>query len=215
MNVPSAPVSLAGSSAGEPRHVCAFFADDEEEYGVLLPFVKEGLDGGDRAIHVLHPGQHADHLDRLAAAGIDTEAAVARGQLELRASTDTYLREGCFDVERMLALFEQIASDGGRDEFPRSRIVCRMDWALEGRVPIEDVIEFEARVNHVWCRHDDAVICTYPLAQLGAGALMDILRTHPLVIVAGLLQRNPFFVPPERFLPEFRERRAKRRTHQP
>ena len=211
----AAPITLAGTHLGETRHVCAFFDGHEEEYGVLLPFMKDGLDGGDKAVHVLNPGEHGDHLHRLAGAGIDTAAAAARGQLELRTSTDTYLRDGCFDVERMLALFEGIASADGKGGFARSRIVCRMHWAVEGRVPIEDVIEFEARVNGIWCRHDDTVICTYPLARLGADVLVDILRTHPLVIVGGILQRNPFFVPPERFLPEFRERRAKRRTHHP
>jgi hypothetical protein len=35
---------------------------------------------------------------------------------------------------------------------------------------------------------------------------MDILRTHPMVIVGGILQNNPFFVPPDEFLRELRER---------
>ena len=38
---------------------------------------------------------------------------------------------------------------------------------------------------------------------------MDIMRTHPMVIIGGMLHRNPFFVSPEQFVPEFRERRAK------
>ncbi len=37
---------------------------------------------------------------------------------------------------------------------------------------------------------------------------MDILRTHPMVILGGVLQRNPFFVPPAAFLAELRERGA-------
>jgi hypothetical protein len=41
--------------------------------------------------------------------------------------------------------------------------------------------------------------------------LMDIIRTHPMVI-GGLLQENPFFVPPETFLRELRERRAGQRV---
>ena len=28
---------------------------------------------------------------------------------------------------------------------------------------------------------------------------MDILRTHPMVIVGGILQENPFFVAPDEF----------------
>jgi hypothetical protein len=39
---------------------------------------------------------------------------------------------------------------------------------------------------------------------------MDILRTHPMVIVGGVLQANPFFVPPDVFLRELRERGARR-----
>lgn len=205
----AAPITLAGSPLGGTRHVCAFFGSDEEEYRVLLPFVKDGFDHGHRAVHVVHPGERDDHLRRLSAAGIDTAAAEARGQLELRVSTDTYLSGGRFDQERMLAVFEELAGGGGG--FPLSRIVCRMDWAGEGGVAVEDVIEFEARVNHLWRRHDDAVICAYRVGQLGGDALVDIVRTHPVVIVGGILQRNPFFVPPERFLPEFRARRAKRR----
>jgi len=37
--------------------------------------------------------------------------------------------------------------------------------------------------------------------------VMDILRVHPVVIVGGVLQENPFFVPPEQFLLELQERK--------
>lgn len=38
---------------------------------------------------------------------------------------------------------------------------------------------------------------------------MDILRTHPMAIVGGILQTNPFFIPPDEFLRELRSRAAK------
>lgn len=34
------------------------------------------------------------------------------------------------------------------------------------------------------------------------------MRTHPMIIIGGVLQENPFFVPPDEFLRELRERRA-------
>ncbi len=46
-------VRLAGSVLDRSRHVCAFFHRKEEEYRVLLPFIKEGFDQGDRAVHIL------------------------------------------------------------------------------------------------------------------------------------------------------------------
>ena len=72
MNKTLQPISLAGSQLGELRHVCAFFADDAEEYRVLLPFVLDGFKRGDRAVHVVNPGQRQEHLSGLAAKGIDT-----------------------------------------------------------------------------------------------------------------------------------------------
>ena len=206
----TAPISLAGSQLRETRHVCAFFNNDEEEYRVLLPFIKDGFKSGDKAVHVLNPKQREDHLRRLAGAGIDAAAAQLSGQLELRVNSEVYLPDGHFDQDRMLQVFEQLASGNAGGGFPLSRICCRMDWAVQDRSHVDDVIEFESRVNNVWLHHDDAVICTYHLGQFGGDAVIDIMRTHPLVIVGGILQHNPFFVPPEEFLQEFRQRRASR-----
>src|SRR5882724_10428937 len=104
----AASISLAGSSLGDTRHVCAFFRSDDEEYRVLLPFMKDGFDCGHKAIHVVNPDQR------------------------------------------------------------------------------DDVIEFESRVNDVWCRHDDAVICTYRLSQFSGDTVIDIMRTHPMVIIGSI-----------------------------
>jgi hypothetical protein len=207
-----APISLAGSELGDVRHVCAFFNSDEEEYRVLLPFIKDGLACGDKAVHVVNPERHQDHLQRLTAAGIDAATAQRSGQFELRSDIETYLRDGHFDQDRMLEFFEQLASGNMNSGFPLSRIVCHMEWAVDGRSHVYDLLEFESRVNSIWRRHDDAVICTYDLAKFRGDTVIDIMRTHPMIIIGGILQHNPFFVPPEEFLHEVRERRTRRST---
>jgi hypothetical protein len=212
MNDITDPIPFAGSQLDETRHVCAFFNSDDEEYRVLLPYIKDGFQCGHRAIHVVNPDRRQDHLQRLAEAGIDSAAAQQSGQLELRTNTDVYLPDGRFDQDRMIAVFEHLASGNARGQFPLSRICCRMDWAVEGQSHIDDVIEFESRVNDVWRRHDDAVICTYHLGQFGGDVVIDIMRTHPMVVIGGILQRNPFYIPPEQFLREFRQRLARRST---
>jgi hypothetical protein len=167
MRTVAAPIPFAGSQLCETRHVCAFFNSEEEGYRVLLPFIKDGFECGDKAVHVVNPGQRQDHLRRLAAIGIDTTATQERGQLELRTNSEAYLRDGVFDQDRMLAVFEQLASGGANGDFPLSRIVCHMDWAAEGRSYVEDLVEFESRVNDVWCRHDDAVISAWIFFMCG------------------------------------------------
>jgi hypothetical protein len=204
------PIPFAGSQLDQTRHVCAFFNSTDEEYRVLLPFIKDGFQSGHKAIHVVNPDQRQDHLHRLGAAGIDAAAAQQSGQLEVHANTDVYLPEGRFDPDRMISAFEQLASGNSGSGYPLSRICCRMDWTVRDQSHIDDVIEFESRVNDVWRRHEDAVICTYHLGQFRGDEVIDIMRTHPMVIIGGILQQNPFYIPPAEFLQEFRQRRVRR-----
>lgn len=57
MKTPAAPIPFAGSQLGDVRHVCAFFNNADEEYQVLLPFIKDGFACGDKAVHVVSPEQ--------------------------------------------------------------------------------------------------------------------------------------------------------------
>jgi MEDS: MEthanogen/methylotroph, DcmR Sensory domain len=210
MKKTTASIPFAGSQLDQTRHVCAFFNNAEEEYRVLLPFIKDGFKCGHKAIHVVNRDQRGDHLQRLSEAGIDAAAAQQSGQLDLRINTEVYLPDGRFDADHMISAFEQLASGNAAGDYSLSRICCRMDWAVHDQSHVDEVIEFESRVNDVWRRHEDAVICTYHLGQFRGDEVIDIMRTHPMVIIGGLLQQNPFFVPPDEFLDEFRQRRARR-----
>jgi hypothetical protein len=204
------PIRFADSELGAKHHVCAFFHTPEEEYRVLLPFIKEGFERGEKAFHVVDPKLPNEHLQRLESAGIDVAAKEQRGQFELRNWADAYLREGHFDQDRMLALIEQVLDGGGQQGFPLTRLVAHMEWALEDRPGVDDLVEYETRLNYILPRFKDPVICTYDLAKFGGDIVVDIIRTHPMTIIGGTLQENPFFVPPDEFLLELRARRAMR-----
>ena len=126
----SRPIRLAGSVLGHPRHICAFFNSRDDEYRVLLPFAKDGLECGEKAVHTVDPERHDEHLERLARAGIDVVAARERSQFELRSWANTHLRNGRFDQDKTLALFADIVTDAKREGFPLIRFVTHMEWAL-------------------------------------------------------------------------------------
>src|SRR4029450_8496613 len=91
------PIRFAGSELGSQRHVCAFFHSPDEEYRVLLPFIKEGFNRGEKAFHIVDPKLREQHLERLRSAGIDVTEAEKSGRFELRNWADAYLRDGHFD----------------------------------------------------------------------------------------------------------------------
>ena len=203
------PIRFAGSELGAHRHICGFFRNPEEEYHLLLPFIKEGFEGGEKAFHVIDPKLREDHLRRLDSAGINVPEAEKSGQFELCNWEQMYLREGCFDQDRMLALWRDVLVAAGQRGFPGTRLVAHMEWALQDHEGVSDLLEYEARFNLLHLADRDAVICTYDLTRFSGDVIMGVLRTHPMVILGGVLQENPFFVPPDQFLQELRERRRR------
>jgi hypothetical protein len=153
------PVRLAGANLDRSRgHVCAFFHNEDEKYRVLLPFLKEGFERGDKLIHITDPTRHEGHERRLAETGVDVATAKAAGQLEVLGWEDAYLREGRFDQHAMLTLVEEVLSDSRAQGFPMTRLTANMEWALKDLPGVRDLVEYEARANYVLPKYQDAVL---------------------------------------------------------
>jgi hypothetical protein len=158
------------------------------------------------------PELRGEHLRLLAEAGIEVEQVMGTGQLELRRWQDAYLRDDRFDQDAMLSLLEEVLRSGASSGYPLTRFMSCVEAALVDKAGVDSWLEYETRVNYVVPKYDNPVICTYDLSKFSAGIVMDMMRTHPVVIIGGLLQENPFFVPPDQFLLEIRERRRSARA---
>jgi DcmR-like sensory protein len=200
------PVRLAGAVLSDSCHVCAFFHSKEEEYQVLMPFIKEGFERGDRAYHVVDPKHRQHHLRRLEQEGIDVAGAEANGQLEVRRWHDAYIKEGYFDQYRMIETIKEALGPRDKPSGSITRLIANMEWALEDLPGVHDIVEYETRLNHVLPQYHDPVICTYDLSRFEGSVVIDIMRTHPMVLIGGIVQQNPFYVPPDEMLKELKER---------
>lgn len=209
---PRQPVELAGGTVDRYRHVCAFFNGADEQHRVLRSFIKDGFERGDKAFHLINPERRETHLERLADAGVNVQAVMDTGQLEVRPWQEGPLRGGRFDQDAWLASLELVLQSGTAAGYAQTRVLADMEWALASLPGVEGLIEFETRVNYLIPKYDNIAICVYDLTKFGASVVMDALRTHPVVLIGSVLQENPFFVPPAQFLQEIRERRTARKS---
>jgi hypothetical protein len=201
---------LAGVDLAGQNHVCAFFNTIDEEHRVLHSFFKDGFDHGEKAIHIVESGNREEYLKRLAESGINVHEVMETGRLEVLPWTDMYVRNHRFDQDAMLATVESLIQSGAAAGYARTRLVGHhMDWLFLDKPAVHNLLEYEARLNGILSKYDDPVICNYDLSKVGASVAIDIMRTHPLVIIGGLLRENPFFIPPGQFLEEMRQRRAR------
>jgi hypothetical protein len=155
---------------------------------------------------MVDPEHRPERLRRLEEVGISPEAARRPGQVEVRAWEEAQLRGGRFDQEAMMTLIEETLHGAKADGFGQTQMWAKMEWALGALPGVEDLVEFEARVNHILPKNDLLAVCASDLTKFRAGIVTDVLRIHPLVIIDGFLHENPFFVPPDEFLRELRTR---------
>jgi hypothetical protein len=208
----SSSIPFATSVLGEQRHVCALFRTPEEEYQTLLPFIRDGIEHGDRVVCIV-PRARNDFLDRLRAADIDVDEAVSGHQLEVVSTEGTYTPDGHFDAERMLAHLVEGLLKGRSLGFPVTRLIGHPESALRRFDDRRAFLEYEARLNFELPCLEDTVICTYDLNQVSAGIAFEVLRTHPMAVIGGVLHENPFYVSPDVFLEEHRARNKAHDDH--
>ena len=208
MNDTRKSVRLFGEQLDEGMHICTFFRSSAEKYRVLMPFIREGMEKGDRAFHIVNPSLRGEHAQRIAEAGIDTAQAEAEGQLEIIGWDEAYVRDGRFNRSAMLSLLPTFLNKGRTRGFPTTRFIADVAWVLNTPGALDQLLEYECRVNLVLPKAADIVICSYDLDKVDAAMVIAAMRTHPVVLIGAIVQRNPFYVPPEELLRELDERES-------
>ena len=190
-------VGVAGVELAPGDHVCAFYPSIPERDEILLPYLSEGLQSGEKCIAVLdaeYGPSIADDLYAQAAAGSPGDS------LELYTTRDTYLADGGFETQAMLSFWEQAVSDAMTGGFSFARIAGEMTWALSNLPGVEELVEYEAELNRFLPRFPQVILCLYELDRFDGEVLVDVLKTHPKVLIGDTLLANPYYLEPEEFL---------------
>src|SRR5690606_37267624 len=129
MTAPAPSVTLCGHPV-PCQHVCAFVSSTDEQYRILNPYFREGLEAGESVVTIVEADFHDEHLERMREGGVAVDPALESGQLKVLASNDTYLRDGIFVVDRMYALLENELQAAGDGAWSRMRVYGDTDWVL-------------------------------------------------------------------------------------
>ena len=192
----SRTIHLCGQALQGRQHVCAFVDSREEEYGILNPFFQEGLESGEEVVTIVESSLRDEHLGRMAASGIDIDRAVQSEQLKVIASEESYLTDGVFVAERMIELLRGVLGRAATGRYRCVRAMGDMEWALRNLSVTDELLAYEARVNHLVREHDCTLLCVYDVTRFSGRLISDVLATHSHVIINGEVQENPYYVDP-------------------
>jgi hypothetical protein len=129
----------------------------------------------------------------------------AAGGMDLLSWDRSYLRNGSFEIHEMLVLIRELFAAGGAAA--PSRGWANMGWALRQVPGVEDLVEYETRLNPIIAASNAVVICTYEAGRYSPAVILDVLRAHPMIVVDRKVEPNPLYVPTEVFLEQLLRRR--------
>ncbi len=186
-----------GLSAGD--HICAFhFGPDERDLLIGL-YLHAGLQAGDKCVCFLDDADPDVLLDHLSES-VDVAACLASQQLEVIDARSSYLRTGGFSAVGALAYLDTTVSQavaGGRH--PCARVLGEMSWVLRHPELANELFTYESAVNDFSPRYPQVLLCLYDLERFGADLLVEVLRTHPKLLLGGMLVANPNYLTPDEY----------------
>lgn len=187
-------------------HICAFFDSLDERYEVIVPYMQEGLANNERVLNIVERSAHDEHCSCLSKGGIDVETNLAGDLLQIVATEDTYLQGGSFAADKMYGLVEEALIAARNDGHNSLRACGDMTWALKNLPGTDELMEYEAKLNQLTPRYSCSLVCMYDVNRLSAIAMVDVLATHPYVILNGKIHANPHYIDPMELLPTLQKR---------
>jgi hypothetical protein len=197
------PVLPALSRMAPGDHYCGIYRSDDDHRRIVVDFVRLGAERNERMIYLVNLQTAGQLKLKLDEAGVDAEGLVSSGQLIILTAKDAYLKDGAFDPEKMIAVLEEETARALADGYTALRVTGEMTWALAGDPGSERLIDYEALLNEFYVRQPRCyAICQYDQRRFDAELLLDVLHTHPKVLVGqeGFDNESMYFVPPVKYL---------------
>jgi hypothetical protein len=181
-------------------HICALYSGPEELEATLVPYLAAGLAAGDKCVCIVETESRKAILDEVRN-HVDLDACIASGQLELFTAAEAYLRRGVFSADEMIEFWADSMDRSFRDN--GFEFACNSGDTTGLVGVIEDFDEFaayESHMNRLSAKYPQTVLCLYDLSLVGGGIMLDLVRTHPKLLLGGLLIENPHYLTPDDYL---------------
>ena len=194
------PLIAALERLGPHDHLCSIYESPEDHYAVAIPFIRIGLDRGEKCIYIADDGTVGDVRQAMESEGIDVDRATASKALVLATKEQAYLEHGSFDPDWMFTFWKEATQLAISEGFSALRATGETEWVLRGGRGLERWMEYESRLTHTLSESNCSALCQYNRRLFPPELILDVIRTHPMVVYGSTVCRNLYYVPPDEFL---------------
>jgi PAS domain S-box-containing protein len=194
------PLIAALEQLGPHDHFCSIYESPQEHYAVAIPFIRIGLDRGEKCIYIADDGMVGDVRQAMQSEGIDVDRAIASKALVLATKEQAYLEHGSFHPDWMFTFWKEATQLATSEGFSALRATGETEWVLRGGRGLERWMEYESKLTHTLSESNCSALCQYNRRLFPPELILDVIRTHPMVVYGSTVCRNLYYVPPDEFL---------------
>jgi len=167
------------------RHICMFFANYEEQWQMMHPYLLENLRAGVPVLYIQDSTPPERLKELLSAEGFPVDDLISRGVLKILPPTEAYLLTGRFEAQRMLAFIESAILGAYAAGHDRVLLTGEMTWSLPDTPGAESMMQYEALLNPLVDKYPGVtIVCQYDLKRFDGPSVLEALLTHPSVHVS-------------------------------
>jgi len=188
------------------------YETEEECRAYLVPFLRKGLERGEKVLSIVDTHTAEAVLGYLRDEGLAAEPYLARGQLSILTAAEAYARasmeDGIFVPEKVIAFLQGQTERALAEGYAALCVSAEMTWILHGLCGSERIIEHEGKLNAFFPDSKCVGLCQYDRRRFDPSVLLDVLVTHPMVVVGTEVYRNFYYMRPPDVLGHDRQRAA-------
>jgi len=181
-------------------HLCCLYETEEEHRALLTPYLRQGLELGEKVLYIVDAYTAETVLDYLRYDGVEVKPYLDSGQLNILTAKDAYMRDGIFNPDGMIELLRNETERALAEGYSALRVTGEMTWALRGLPGSERLIEYEAKLNIFFPGSKCLALCQYDRRRFNPDMILDVLATHPIAVVGTVIYDNLYYMPVAEFL---------------
>ena len=163
-------------------HFCQFYETANDLIDVLVPYFKAGLENNEFCMWVTsEPLSREEAENAMRKAVPDFDKFLKKGQMEIVPYGEWYLKDGTFDLQRVLDAWIGKLNEALAKGYDGIRVTGNTAW-LEKK-DWKDFADYEEKVNSVIGKYRMIVICTYSISKCGAAEAIDVIRNHQFALI--------------------------------
>jgi PAS domain S-box-containing protein len=164
-------------------HMCQFFKTQQDLLDVVVPYFIDGLKNNEYCIWVTSDFLTTQEAHKAMQQTLPNYQDYAvKGQIEIIPYTDWYLKEGKFELKRVLNAWVEKHNKAIASGFAGLRATGNPFW-LNNKKDWDDFTTYEAEINNVIGNYKMLVLCTYSIDKCQADEIIDVVTNHEFSMI--------------------------------